>query len=701
MSTIIVLITAMFVVSAQAQSCYRTLKEISDKELVRPPEERNKAQEYMLCPNTIYEPGTVNANGIQGESPLILRSKAFVKCGTNGKSSNNCIIRGTGTFGVWVDPVSMVPFDPTDLDRRNVIIKGVTFRDFVTQNQLNTVIFFNVPQGKLTLDDCIFSNVGSSMPFFFAQTFYDLPSRKLIEDRYGNNHDEMNALEQTLKNGYTRAKEILEENNSDHQALLFSGDEMTRAEIDNRGLQQDFTIDDFGEFETGALNINIQNCVFANTTMVEEPRSLAAFSILYFTGFILKQAVSGSIRQVPTPGNMNVRIFESRFENIHSTVNPLVALPNRRSIIDFLSNGGFYMRNTCFDDISVVSDGVEGVIFVHQGSTWLDRGGNSILNVAFNGPIDENPSGCPFMSSYDLDLSSEQPYGFLFCIDGFNLLDECPLDGDFVDEPAPAPATGGGLVICFSSENLAQLANGETKRFDQLQLGDKVLTRNGYESIYSFGHYNQQKEAEFVQLLPSRIELSSTHLVFLNDSRAVPADDIKVGDILLSGEKVTGKRYVKRQGLFAPFTASGTIVANGQIASSYTSMQGTVDFRVIDWSTGISHQWMAHSFEFPHRLWCYAMKESCWNESYTQEGISTWVSMPHKFFTRYLNSQIWIRLLLAVPILGIFGVFSFLDYMMMSEGKSIVALSLICVIWAISYHCVKLPFCIQQKMKWN
>ena len=79
---------------------------------------------------------------------------------------------------------------------------------------------------------------------------------------------------------------------------------------------------------------------------------------------------------------------------------------------------------------------------------------------------------------------------------------------------------------------------------DQLKLGDHVLVDNikneeKYEPIYSFGHYRNTQTATFIQLMPSRIELSSQHLIFLQDGRAILAGIVEVGDILQAGQIVT------------------------------------------------------------------------------------------------------------------------------------------------------------------
>lgn len=85
-------------------------------------------------------------------------------------------------------------------------------------------------------------------------------------------------------------------------------------------------------------------------------------------------------------------------------------------------------------------------------------------------------------------------------------------------------------------------------------------------------------------------------------------------------------------GVYAPFTPSGKIVVNHLLASSFVEFQGQSEF-----FSFIPFQWLAHSFEFPHRIACHYLA-SCPNESYTAEGISTWVAAPHQA-TEWLMSQ--------------------------------------------------------------
>merc|ERR1712048_1421518 len=241
-------------------------------------------------------------------------------------------------------------------------------------------------------------------------------------------------------------------------------------------------------------------------------------------------------------------------------------------------------------------------------------------------------------------------------------------------EPVDPDGGGGDLVFCFSSTNQVQLSDGEIKQINEIQLGDKVLTQNGYEDVYSWSHYNSEKEAEFVQLLPSRVELSPNHLIFLENEISVPAGTVKAGDVLLSGEVVSSVRSVKRRGAYAPFTNSGTIIVNDQVASTFVSLQKDSSVLVLNggFSTGISHQWLAHAFEVPHRLWCTM---GCTKESYTADGISMWVAAPLHFFTWFLQSPTVVQLIMFIPILCLFGTFVMIEFILNNFSASLIGIT--------------------------
>ena len=171
-----------------------------------------------------------------------------------------------------------------------------------------------------------------------------------------------------------------------------------------------------------------------------------------------------------------------------------------------------------------------------------------------------------------------------------------------------------------------------------LRLGDKVLTANQkFESVYSFGHHDPSARAHYVRIhtdvseMP--LEISADHMIYRVEGgrrRALPASMLRIGDILVTGNdevenpKVVMVDGVVGDGAFAPFTPSGTIVVNGLVASTFVAFS---ESHAND--MGVSYQWIAHTFEGPHRWYCTLL--DCSKESYhAGTGISNWVYGPWK-----------------------------------------------------------------------
>jgi hypothetical protein len=195
----------------------------------------------------------------------------------------------------------------------------------------------------------------------------------------------------------------------------------------------------------------------------------------------------------------------------------------------------------------------------------------------------------------------------------------------------------GGFVACFPGDAALEVAGKGKVSMKDISLGDKVLTDNNkYEAIYSFGHRNEAATMEFVKLVTAgkSLELSKDHLVYAN-GQAVPASIVKVGDELqLADGSLSAVLAIKiaiKTGVFAPFTASGTIIVNGIKASTFIAFQESATAHVAGIDTGITFQFLAQFFEFPQQVWC-AHFSACDTETYTTEGISTRVSGLHTLF---------------------------------------------------------------------
>jgi hypothetical protein len=113
-------------VHVNASACISDLDEIFDAQYdtTGNPIPTDQAQVFILCPNTEYKMGFLSGDEIIGGFlPLFLRSNMTIKCGVDGKSSNNCNMT-TGTIAFF----SVYGFFGQDeLSIDNAVLSGITF----------------------------------------------------------------------------------------------------------------------------------------------------------------------------------------------------------------------------------------------------------------------------------------------------------------------------------------------------------------------------------------------------------------------------------------------------------------------------------------------------------------------------------------------------------------------------------------------
>merc|ERR1711982_247121 len=148
---------------------------------------------------------------------------------------------------------------------------------------------------------------------------------------------------------------------------------------------------------------------------------------------------------------------------------------------------------------------------------------------------------------------------------------------------------------------------------DTLKIGDSVrVMGDNFAKVYSFGHYHKSQKSNYHQIKTTEgntLEITPKHMVFVESggsTKSVPA----------------------------PFTISGDIVVSGIAASNYISIMPEEEIGL-----PVSMQWIAHTFNAPHLFVCTAIDFSiCENETYTREGLSTWIALPY-YTAEWLANQ--------------------------------------------------------------
>lgn len=314
---------------------------------------------------------------------------------------------------------------------------------------------------------------------------------------------------------------------------------------------------------------------------------------------------------------------------------------------DFFSN----MEET--EQVCAGGDGISDSCFGDSGGPLVVNGGSSETDVQVG--LTSYGQGCAQVGSpgvYTRISGYEDWIKTRVCEFSAFPPDYC--DGfvatDPVASPTPSPGGGGGLGdiigsfggFCFSGVDSVEVANVGSIQMTDLKIGDSILVSPGkYEQVYSFGHYQQSKEAEFLQIETehANLEVTKDHLVFVEGGKSIPASELKEGMQLIYGNDlatIEGIGEVTRQGIYAPFTASGKLMVNGFQVSCFVAINESATINILGFD--LHYQFLSQIFESPHRLVCNVFG-SCPGETYNDEGISSWNALPFSAFQWLLKQH--------------------------------------------------------------
>ncbi|CAD5227574.1 unnamed protein product [Bursaphelenchus okinawaensis] len=163
---------------------------------------------------------------------------------------------------------------------------------------------------------------------------------------------------------------------------------------------------------------------------------------------------------------------------------------------------------------------------------------------------------------------------------------------------------GGGSAFCFSADTMVTMADGTTKRMDELNVNDWVLSANQSSQVQtpveSWIHRMPNQEAEFlkIQLEDGKsLKITDKHYIYKTKCtkqnqplkfyevsiKPVYAEQVTVGECLYVYEddvfvqkQVTMIEKIVETGIYAPMTANGDIIVNGIFASCYNILNSSV-----------------------------------------------------------------------------------------------------------------------------
>lgn len=153
---------------------------------------------------------------------------------------------------------------------------------------------------------------------------------------------------------------------------------------------------------------------------------------------------------------------------------------------------------------------------------------------------------------------------------------------------------------CFTGDSTVQLASGEQRALNKLEIGDRVLSMDNdghlkYSEVFMFLDRDETERREFIRIETENgqaITATPSHLIYTwrtNDDNVLAntetadfrfAELVRIGDYVLVNvngtlepRRVTQITPELHRGVYAPLTYDGTIVVNSIAASCYALVE--------------------------------------------------------------------------------------------------------------------------------
>jgi hypothetical protein len=162
----------------KADKCFNSTQAIVIAQAQDPP-----LKEFEICSDTTIEIG-LPANAqfsdfVAGDFPIsILHDDVTIKCGPDGKSSNNCVLKGG-----WVQFITTPnnPFLSNPITTNNLKVQGITFQGALTNipgpggNFRSTAVALGAPGMDMVFEDCIFDDLKADIFMYLLRDALTAP----------------------------------------------------------------------------------------------------------------------------------------------------------------------------------------------------------------------------------------------------------------------------------------------------------------------------------------------------------------------------------------------------------------------------------------------------------------------------------------------------------------------------------------------
>lgn len=161
-------LAAFEVVTAADDDCFTTSLAIVEAQVTG-------ARDFVICPNTTIEIGVPTdaayTDFVDGDIPLtVVADDVTIKCGEDGKSSNNCVLNGGLIQFVTSAVLTQAP--GLILTSNNLMVQGLTFKGILTTfpGVESVPVTLASPGKNIVFDDIIFESVRANMMFLLGPT---------------------------------------------------------------------------------------------------------------------------------------------------------------------------------------------------------------------------------------------------------------------------------------------------------------------------------------------------------------------------------------------------------------------------------------------------------------------------------------------------------------------------------------------------
>mmetsp|Transcript_20998 Transcript_20998/g.30254 ORF Transcript_20998/g.30254 Transcript_20998/m.30254 type:complete len:630 (+) Transcript_20998:39-1928(+) len=602
------------VVGQTSPECITDLETILSAEGQLEQRQIAESRTYILCPNTIFETGFGTEDGNIADGQYPLVVRSNARVLCGEDGkSENNCIITIGQFAIFLNTYDFF----NDLSMDNVLIQGLTIQDMQFNGDVPIVILAN--KGSITFRDFVYKSNSAAPSFVVVQ----------------------NELDALLSGGRRRRNSVNLNFNTQKTNSLSP---FYLEGPGNRRLQNFPRCD----LETPAESLfffTIEDSLFEGNQNV--PGS-DAFRGAFFDGGSI---IQGSGEAIQTYFKRNIwrnNIFPGEnnyfgLSMLHQSCSPII------------------IEDNCFE-----GNTWSGGVFFTYGNFA------TTTNNYIDAPVAD--SECDFIARYD--PVEGDPFRVGSCLGTFDATSCQARAPTPAPTPPPTPGPSGG-GFCFPGDAMVQIQNGEFKQMASLEIGDKVLVEDGkFSEVYSFAHRNEDAITEYLQF-NEQLELTADHMLFV-DGNYAPASTVKLGSVMKDANDndiiVTSIATIHKPGAYGPFTMSGKIVVNGILASCYLGFHNSGSIKVASF-VDFTWQWLDHTFNFPHRFAYNVLGMK--HETYSEEGLSNWVSVPVHLMRRLLRQPKAVLSTVLIPAILVYGIFAALETMPTLVALAVIAL-LVC-----------------------